>query len=165
MNISTANQGTERDRDFNIREIRLFNTTDGFLPLDESNLQECVDCIETFEDVEFAMVEAVFVDETEIRRINREYLDHDYVTDIITFPYHNAAEDLPSLEGTLYCCRDRVVEQAKQHREEQQIECCRIIIHGLLHLAGYSDESETKKQRMTDRENFYLSKLGFSTEQ
>jgi len=145
------------------KEIQLFNTTDDSLPVEQSDLNGCVASIEQYESVEFNLVEAVFVDEVEIRRINREYLNHDYVTDIITFPYHGVEEVSPLLEGTLYCCRERILEQAKEHNVEHKHEFCRILIHGLLHLAGYSDATDAEKETMTNKENFYLTKIGFTT--
>ncbi|AXJ01069.1 rRNA maturation RNase YbeY [Cyclonatronum proteinivorum] len=106
------------------------------------------------------LIELVFVDEAEILRINNEHLQHDYVTDIITFPYHEGEEPV---EGTLFCCAPQIFKQAEEHGADPLHEFARILIHGLLHLCDYDDKTSSDKHRMTEKENYYLSKLQFNT--
>ncbi len=96
----------------------------------------------------------VYVDEEEINRLNKEHLDRDYVTDIITFRYDDS--DNSAIEGTMFCCAPRIMEQADELGEPVEREFRRIYIHGLLHLAGYDDESNDQKKLMTAKENAYL---------
>ena len=104
-----------------------------------------------------ALLELVYVDEAEILRINREYLQHNYVTDIITFSYH---EPGAPVEATLFCCAPRISAQAKELNQPETAEFERVLIHGLLHACGYEDGTPEEKNRMTRREDHYLSGSG-----
>ncbi|MCW9708182.1 rRNA maturation RNase YbeY [Fodinibius salsisoli] len=137
-------------------EIHIFNQTSLSPPLSESQCQSILQAISSEENLTFNFVELVFVDEEEITRINREHLDHHYVTDIITFQYDESSTEEEEIEGTLFCCAPRIVEQAQEFGETAQREFQRVFIHGLLHLAGYQDKSATDKELMTEKENFYL---------
>jgi rRNA maturation RNase YbeY len=99
------------------------------------------------------------VDEDEIVRINKDHLDRDYVTDIITFRY-DEPEDKEQIEGTMFCCAPRITEQAKEFNESPKREFLRIYIHGLLHLIGYEDKSDEQKKLMTGKENTYMDLAG-----
>lgn len=138
--------------------IQLFNESGTALPIKESDLQKITNAIVEGESCSFDLLEVAYVDESEILRINREYLDHDYVTDIITFRY-DENESNSNMEGTLYCCAARIYDQASEHDQDAFIEFQRIIIHGLLHLCGYEDGNAQQKQIMTERENYYLERL------
>lgn len=139
-------------------DIQLFNKTDLTLPVEQTHLKQALQHIQQNESCTFSFVEVVFVDEKTIVEINKEYLDRNYVTDIISFRY-DESEQNNAIEGTLYCCAPRIFEQAEELKEEVQTEFLRIVIHGLLHLVGYEDSSSSEKQQMTDLENSYLSGL------
>ena len=81
--------------------------------------------------------------------INREFLQHDFYTDIITFDY----SDKNKIEGEIFISIDRVKENAKTFKQPFEKELMRTIIHGILHLCGYSDKSPKDKKRMTAKEN------------
>ncbi|MDI6400759.1 rRNA maturation RNase YbeY [Balneolaceae bacterium ANBcel3] len=132
---------------------RVFNQTSGEICFSENDLEALVKSIEANEKCHFNLIEVVFVSEDEILKINRHYLKHDYVTDIITFPYE---ENRDSLEGTLYCCYPKILEQAKAFSIPVQREAMRIVIHGLLHLAGFNDKTKEEKETMRLKEDFYL---------
>ena len=125
------------------------------LPLVEKDLHQMVMSIETELNVSFREVELVFVDENEIVRINREHLNRDYVTDIISFNYNET--DQRYIEGTLYCCAQRIKEQSGEFQTEPRHEFQRVVIHGLLHLTGYNDQTSQDKDNMTKLENRILS--------
>jgi len=80
------------------------------LPVSETAIKKIVTDINKYDSISIHLAEVVFVDETEILRINKEYLNHNYVTDIITFPYNSAESD--TIEGTLYCCAPQIKKQA-----------------------------------------------------
>lgn len=103
-----------------------------------------------------SIIELVFVDEDEIVSINKTYLHRDYVTDIISFAYHEQAEE--PVSGTLFCCAQRIFEQAKEFECTDTDEFLRVCIHGILHLCGYDDSTTDLKTNMTELENRYLSK-------
>jgi rRNA maturation RNase YbeY len=139
--------------------IHLFNETSCSLPVNIHTVREIVSGIEENESCHIQMAEIVFVDEDKIKAVNREYLQREYMTDIITFPYHDETS-LQHVEGTLYCCATHIFEQAEDYDQSAEEEFKRIIIHGLLHLIGYDDQTKQSRRRMRRRENFYLGKLG-----
>lgn len=139
-------------------DIQIFNQTDLNLPVSSSTFREIASLIAENEGCDFKLLEIVYVDEDEIVIINKEHLDRDYVTDIITFRYDE--ENDQEIEGTLFCCAPRIIEQANEFNESPEKEFLRIYIHGLLHLGGYEDKSNPQKQQMTDKENTYLNLIG-----
>lgn len=98
-------------------------------------------------------VQYVFCSDTYLHRLNVEYLDHDTLTDIITFPY--AAP--PIVSGDLYISLDRVAENAKELSVPFANELQRVIIHGVLHLCGYGDKTPAEAKRMRELEEEALS--------
>lgn len=95
----------------------------------------------------------MFCSDEYLLEINKEYLDHDYFTDIITFD--NSEED-NQLEGDIYISVDRVRENAATFHTDFDTEMRRVLIHGLLHLAGHDDTSEALKTAMRAKEDEYL---------
>lgn len=135
--------------------LQVFNESGYSVPCNESDLKPLVELISKKEQASFDLLEVVYVHEQEIVRINKEFLDRDYVTDIISFRY-DEDESNKRIEGTLYCCAQRIAEQAKEFDESEESEFKRIFIHGTLHLIGYDDQTPKDKKRMTELENFYL---------
>lgn len=86
--------------------------------------------------------------------INRQYLDHDYFTDIITF---NNSENTSELEGDIFISVDRVRENAETMGVTFKDELHRVMIHGVLHLIGYNDKTQKQKEQMRSKEDAYLS--------
>ena len=95
----------------------------------------------------------ILTTDKELLSINRQYLQHNDLTDIITFDC--SASD--RLEGELYISLDRITENAITYSQTPEQELRRIIVHGLLHLCGYSDKTEKEKIQMTEKENYYLT--------
>lgn len=140
--------------------ISLFNQTSLDIPVEDDLAESAVSLIQEFEDCSFSIVEVVYVDEDGIIEINKKYLKRDYVTDIISFNYEED-DDKKNIEGTLYCCAPRIYEQASEMGVKADTEFFRILIHGLLHLVGYEDQSDEERANMRAKENFYLQKLTF----
>ncbi|MDZ7757668.1 rRNA maturation RNase YbeY [Rhodohalobacter sp.] len=126
------------------------------VPVEEQELLKLIEITEKNEDVRFKEIELVYVDEDEIVRINHEFLDRDYITDIITFRYD---EDDQAIEGTLYCCAPRISEQSVEFNDDPKTEFLRVFVHGLIHLAGHDDQTPKEKKQMTDLEDQYLNAL------
>lgn len=139
-------------------KMEIFNPTGHELPFRESDAAFLLEQIEAGETVHYQSVEIVFTDETGIIDINTEYLNRDYITDIISFRLDDD-ESNHAIEGTLYCCAPRISEQSVEYDSDPETEFLRVIIHGLLHLAGYDDQSYTDKTAMTSREDYYLQTL------
>ncbi|MEQ9310584.1 MAG: rRNA maturation RNase YbeY [Balneolaceae bacterium] len=136
--------------------LDIFNTSGIELPFKNSEAAFLLDLISEEQNVAFSSVEIAFVDENEIVRINTEFLQHDYITDIITFRYDENVTNL-EIEGTLYCCSQRIREQASEFNQTEKREFLRIIIHGLLHLCGYNDSTINEKKEMTRLEDHFLN--------
>jgi len=100
-------------------------------------------------------VSIVFGTDEWLLDFNRTYLEHDYYTDIITFDY--CTNDLVS--GDLLVSLERVADNANHENVSRETELKRVVVHGLLHLCGYGDKSDTEVQIIREKEDYYLSKL------
>lgn len=98
----------------------------------------------------------IFCSDEYLLSINKQYLNHDTYTDIITFD--NSADE-KILSGDVFISYDRIKENALLYKVSTSNEMHRVIIHGVLHLCGYYDERKEEKEIMTQKENFYLEKL------
>ena len=98
----------------------------------------------------------IFVDDEEILRVNREYLQHDYYTDIITFDYTEG----DTISGDLFISLDTVRTNAEQFGKPYEEELHRVIIHGILHLCGINDKGPGEREIMEAAEDKALALLG-----
>jgi rRNA maturation RNase YbeY len=87
--------------------------------------------------------------------LNKNYLDHDYATDILTFD--NSYLDVLSAE--IFICLPVIKENSGLHSGSFEDELNRVILHGLLHLIGYDDDTGLNTQKMREREDYYLKYL------
>lgn len=99
----------------------------------------------------------IFSSDEYLLRINQDFLQHDYYTDVITF---DNSETPKTILGDVFISIDRVKDNAKQNGATILDELCRIMIHGSLHLLGYKDKTKKAKTEMTTKEDFYLGKRG-----
>lgn len=97
----------------------------------------------------------VFCTDDYLLDVNKKFLNHDYYTDIITFDYNESN----IVSGDFIISIDRVKENALIHKCTFHIELYRVIIHGVLHLLGFSDKSEIQQKEMRESEDLYLSQL------
>ncbi len=97
-------------------------------------------------------ISVVFVNHYRMRKINREYLDHDYSTDVIAF---DVRDDVWP-DGELYVNLDRARSQANEYRVTLTEEVRRLLIHGTLHLLGHEDSNRAGRLRMNKLETRYL---------
>ena len=97
----------------------------------------------------------VFCTDDYLLEVNKKFLNHDYYTDIITFDYNESN----IVSGDFIISIDRVKENALIHKCTFHIELYRVIIHGVLHLLGFSDKSEIQQKEMRESEDLYLSQL------
>lgn len=100
-------------------------------------------------------LEINFVKSETILKINKEYLNHDYVTDVISFNYSNENNNL---DGEIFICSEIARENAKIYNESYDDELKRLIIHGVLHLIGYDDKKLTQRNKMKQIEDLYVIK-------
>ncbi len=97
----------------------------------------------------------IFCTDERILEVNKQYLDHDYYTDIITFDYSEGAV----ISGDIFISLDTVKSNAEEFGVEFETELNRILIHGILHLCGQDDKTDTQRAEMTRKENLALDKL------
>jgi rRNA maturation RNase YbeY len=94
----------------------------------------------------------VFCSDSYLLEINQAYLNHDTLTDIVTF---DNSENSNKIEGDIFISIDRVRENGeKLGTSETELE--RVMVHGLLHLLGYKDKKKEDKALMTEKEDFYI---------
>lgn len=102
----------------------------------------------------------VFCSDAYLLPMNQQYLDHDTYTDIITFDNSEVEGDIV---GDIFISVERVRENAAKFNITESEELHRVIIHGALHLLGYTDKSVVTKKKMTQKEDEYLAKRSFNT--
>ena len=100
----------------------------------------------------------IFSDDEYLLNINKEYLDHDTYTDIITFDNSDAEK---IIIGDIFISIDRIRENSKKFNVDERDELHRVMIHGTLHLLGYQDKGKEAKKVMTAKEDHYLLQRGF----
>jgi len=98
----------------------------------------------------------IFCSDDYLLSINQQYLNHDTYTDIITF---DNSDDEEIISGDIFISIPRIRENASLYKLQESDELHRVIIHGVLHLCGYLDETKKEKKLMTKKENYYLKEL------
>ena len=91
----------------------------------------------------------IFCSDNELLKINQEYLGHDTYTDIITFEYSGP----PTISGDIFISTDRVTENAEEYGVSFDEELRRVMVHGILHLAGYKDKTREEQDVMRRMED------------
>ncbi|WP_069660040.1 rRNA maturation RNase YbeY [Arcticibacter eurypsychrophilus] len=100
----------------------------------------------------------IFCSDAYLLNINNQYLHHDTYTDIITF---DNSEETDLIAGDIFISIDRIRENAVTFHISEKDEVHRVLIHGILHLLGYTDKGNEHKNLMTSKENYYLSSRTF----
>ena len=101
-------------------------------------------------------IQYIFCDDKHLLEINKTYLKHDTFTDIITF---STTDNDEVISGEIYIIIDRVNENYKAHSISFIEELNRVMVHGILHLIGYDDQSDTDIKLMRSKEDYYLHLL------
>ena len=97
----------------------------------------------------------IFCDDAYLLGLNIEFLNHDTLTDIISFDYTLGK----LINGDVYISVERVRDNAVDFKETFEIELSRVMIHGILHYCGYKDKTEEEEAEMRSKENYYMSQL------
>lgn len=126
-------------------------------PIDRTVLALHLNGLVKDEELKIGDISIIFCSDEYLLDINREHLNHDYYTDIVTFDY----SDGNLVSGDLLISVDRVKENAGVYGESFVKELFRVIFHGVLHLTGYKDHDEIAKKVMREKEDYYLRKLGW----
>lgn len=99
-------------------------------------------------------VNYVFCDDEYLHKLNVDFLQHDTLTDIISFDYSVGKR----IQGDVFISVERVRDNAKDFKVDFEDELDRVLVHGVLHYCGYKDKTEDEAKQMRDKENHYLSK-------
>jgi len=119
-----------------------------------SGLKKFIESVFRKERKSLASINYIFVSDNALLEINKQFLKHDFYTDIITFDL-SESEDIIA---EIYISIDRVRDNAKALRTSFKSEIHRVIFHGALHLCGFGDKTKGEKAEMREKEDFYLLK-------
>ena len=97
----------------------------------------------------------IFCDDEYLLKVNQDFLQHDYYTDVITFDYVKGK----TIAGDIFVSLPRISENAETHSKDFNVELHRVLAHGLLHLCGYKDKTDDEVKEMRNKEDYYLNIL------
>jgi rRNA maturation RNase YbeY len=106
------------------------------------------------EEKKLGEINYIFCDDEYLLKVNQDYLQHDYYTDIITFDYVKGK----TISGEIFVSLQRISDNASTLSKDYEEELRRVLAHGVLHLSGYKDKTEEEEQLMRSKEDFYLAK-------
>jgi len=106
------------------------------------------------EDKKLGEINYIFCDDEYLLKVNQDYLQHDYYTDIITFDYVKGK----TISGEIFVSLQRISDNASTLSKNYEEELRRVLAHGVLHLCGYKDKTEEEEQLMRIKEDFYIAK-------
>jgi len=136
--------------------IHFFSEDITFKPKQPRSIKAWLTAAAEAEGFKLNQLNYVFCSDEYLLGINRQYLNHDFYTDIITFD--NGAFD-KKIEGDIFVSIDRIRENAVIFHKSFEEELMRVLVHGLLHLVGYADKEEEEKEKMRKKEDFYTGLL------
>ncbi|MCY1481834.1 Endoribonuclease YbeY [compost metagenome] len=125
-----------------------FNYETDFELSDETAISEWLSNVIISESKKEGDINYIFCDDEYLHKINVEYLDHDTLTDIISFDYSVGNE----LHGDIFVSVERVADNAKDFNVSFDEELKRVLVHGILHYAGYKDKSKEDELKMRQKE-------------
>lgn len=128
-----------------------FEDVDFELPKHE-NLEAWIDFAIQNENCFTGKISYIFCSDDYLLNVNKQYLNHDYYTDIITFDY--VKDDL--ISGDMFISADRIQDNAKTFGVCFENELLRVMIHGIMHLVGYDDLTDEQEAEIHKMEDFYL---------
>jgi probable rRNA maturation factor len=128
------------------------------VPIDRARMREVVRTVLDGEGVGDAEISLAFVDNPTIHRLNKQFLDHDEPTDVLSFPMSEPGAR--KLAGELVLGAEVAQTEAAARGHDVQAELALYVIHGLLHLCGHDDHDDADRRRMRERERHYLQLLG-----
>lgn len=131
----------------------LFNSLNDFTLRQKLLYKRWLSRLAASEGYKIGDINYIFCDDEYLLGINQQYLQHDTYTDIITFDYVEGKV----LSGDIYISTERVRENARIYHVDFENELKRVLSHGVLHLCGYKDKTETDAAQMREKENFAIS--------
>jgi probable rRNA maturation factor len=128
-------------------------------PVDRAQLKEAAKRVLAGEGIDNASISLAVVDDANMHRLNRQYLQHDYPTDVLSFLLEDEDD---RLEGEIIISADYAAREAAHFGWTPQQEMLLYVIHGTLHLAGYDDLEPDLKTEMRAKEREYLATFGLT---
>jgi probable rRNA maturation factor len=135
-------------------EINFFTENISITLRNRTKLKQFISSLFKKESKNLQTLNYVFCSDEHLLSINRQYLNHDYYTDIITF---DLSENKNSIIGDIYISYDRIKDNAKTQNTTIKEELHRVIFHGALHLCGYKDKTKNDIKLMREKEETYLT--------
>lgn len=133
--------------------IHFFYQTNGFSFPNRNQVKDFLRDLLKREQTRATEIRVIFCTDDQLLEINRQFLQHDYYTDIITF---NLSAKNEPVNAELYLSIDRIKDNAQAANTTFKRELHRVIFHGVLHLCGYNDKSSQQIKKMREREDHYL---------
>ena len=130
------------------------------LSLDEARVAAVVDAVCRSESVRVASLGVVLGGHALVHDINREWLGHDYETDVVSFVLDEDARARGALDGEIYVDLDTAEERAPEFGTTFEAEALRYVAHGVLHLAGHDDATDAQRAAMRVLEDRALADAG-----
>lgn len=121
----------------------------------DDSISTWIKSIISSENKKLGEINYIFGDDEYILKVNQEYLQHDFYTDVITFDYVKGK----TISADIFVSLPRISENAKTFNKEFNLELYRVLAHGILHLIGYKDKSESEILEMRFKEDYYLNLL------
>ena len=131
-----------------------FNYETGFILENADQLRLWISNTISEEKCKEGDINYIFCSDDYLHKLNVDFLDHDTLTDVISFDYSVGKE----LHGDIYISVDRVKENASDFQVAFKDEIARVIIHGVLHYCGYKDKNDADEKVMRSKEDYYLAK-------
>jgi len=132
-----------------------FNYENEFIIDKEDELAYWISNVISSEECKEGEINYIFCNDEYLHKLNVDFLDHDTLTDIISFDYSIGK----ILQGDIYISTERVEDNAIDFKVSFKEELHRVIVHGVLHYCGYKDKSDSEKKEMRSKEDFYLKQL------
>tara|TARA_B100001059_G_C17738931_1_gene530492 strand:+ start:237 stop:647 length:411 start_codon:yes stop_codon:yes gene_type:complete len=132
-----------------------FNYETEFSLENEQQISNWISSVISEEEFREGEINYIFCDDDYLLKLNLEFLNHDTLTDIISFDYTVGKE----INGDVYISIERVRDNANDFNVEFIDELNRVMVHGALHYCGYKDKSEEEEKTMRLKENYYISKI------
>lgn len=124
-------------------------------PLDYTRIRRWLETEVTQRAGQLGQLQYIFCSDAYLHNLNVDFLQHDTLTDIITFPYAS----FPLIAGDLFISTERVAENASERQLAFEQELTRVMVHGVLHLAGQGDKTAEEAQQMRQLEDAALDRL------
>jgi probable rRNA maturation factor len=138
-----------------VGHINYFQEQTDFELNEATNITNWLESVANTEGQTIEEINYIFCNDEYLLSINKEYLDHDYYTDIITFDSRDDKNE--DIEADIFVSIERVKDNASTLNIPFELELRRVMVHGLLHLLGYHDKSEQETSEMREKEEAYLS--------